>query len=154
MRKYLLFASLVLVALVSSAPPAMALHHGTRCQGHAGPDGDGGANVRICIMVNEHDFQWKIQPLFKIENNGTKPVTVHMSFLKLIKDGVTHYVSDTDVRTVSAGVTVWLTPDYWKIEPRGGPWYSRTREWVCWPSFAGDPCGSVLVWNSGSVTFP
>jgi hypothetical protein len=154
MRKYVLLVTFALAALVSLAPPAQAFEHGTVCKGFAGPDGAGGANIRICIMVNEHDFQWKIQPMMKIENNGTKPHEVHASYLKLVKSGTDVIVSDPFIRSGAAGVNQTITTNIWKEQPRDCCWYSRTRVWVCWPSFAGDPCGSVVVWNSGSVTFP
>lgn len=153
MKRLLVSLALTAAALVLLAPPAMAGDWGTVCKNFSGPDGDGGANVRICIMVDLATFSNNLRAKLVIENNGTKPHEVHASYLKLIKNGVTHINSGPFIRSASAGVNQIVVTE-WKLGISGGPWWSRTRVWVCWPSFAGDPCGSIVIWNSGSFTLP
>lgn len=142
---------IALMTVALAAAPAGAVHKGRVCKTFSGPDGAGGAELSVCLVVDDHDFEDQIRAMAVFSNPGTKTAEIHVSYLKLIR-------GSTDVRVTSSFVealprqeqfalaTLWLNnPD--------GTFHSRLRMWVCWPQFAGDPCGGVVVWNSGNVTY-
>lgn len=59
MKRAIVLLASVLFVLTASPPlvdEAEAVHKGTNCRLHNGPDGAGGVSETICITVNERDF--------------------------------------------------------------------------------------------------
>lgn len=147
-----LLVALFTVGLLAVASPASAIHKGAECRIFEGQDGaEWGEKLEVCLSVNDHDFEDQIQALAIFTNRGEESVTLHVSYIRLIKGTTT--VRDTGSFIYTLGdhsargfATTWL------LHP-SGTFHSRIRMWVCWPERAGDSCGSVVVWNSGNVTY-
>lgn len=145
--KLVLALGLILVL----ATPADAIHKGRVCKTFPSADGAGGAHLTACLVVNDHDFQDQIQAMIVLTNSGSQDVRVHVSYLRLIKGSTT--IRDTGPFQITV-------PDHQAVEPAGGwvvnpngTFHSRIRMWPEWIEQPGDPTGSILAWNSGSVTY-
>lgn len=153
MRRYavLLVATL---ALVGIATPAGAVWKGQVCKVFDGPDGPGQDRFRLqaCAQVDDHDFEDKIRGYFYWANGGTDRVEVHVSYARLIRNGNTvrevgpyTFIEQPDNTSVFDATTYYNNPS--------GIFWTRIRMWVCWPTAAGNPCGGVVIWNSGDVGY-
>lgn len=152
--KKLLVALAATVAVLGLAVPAQAIHKGTICKVFKGPDGDvKGAHLSACISVDDHDFEDQIRAILVATNGGNESVTLHVSYLKLIRYSTDIRTTGSFVYTLPAGfgaahafATTW-------VNSPSGEYHSRIRMWVCWPERAGDPCGSIVTWNSGDAIY-
>jgi hypothetical protein len=151
MRRLLVMLAAVMIALV--AAPATAVWKGQVCKDFRGPDGDGGVHLFTCLVVDDHDFEDQIRALsYNNANAGNGPAEVHVSYLHLVKNNVgTVKNTGSFINIVNDGAPETFSTT-WLNNPNG-TFHSRIRMWVCWPSLAGDPCGSVVIWNSGNASY-
>jgi hypothetical protein len=148
-----LSAALVLtVALLLGASPAWAIWKGQVCRSFPGPDGGLGVHIQACLNIDDHDFEPKIRALVEFSNPGTGRADIHVSYMKLIKDGVGTIRDTGPFRVLAYPNSVGDYVTTYVNNPHG-TYHSRIRMWVCWPTLAGDPCGSITVWNSADVRY-
>ena len=147
MKRFTIAAILLLV----TAFPARATLLSGVCKNFPGPDGAGGAHLYVCLYV---DLQsGTVRPFGRFENIGTKTVEVHVSYLKLIRGSTDVRNSGPQIFTVPVGDPPTNRVDMVTSSVSGaGTYHSRLRMWPVWVGLPGDPVGSVLVWNSGTVT--
>lgn len=140
------------ISLVALALPASAIHKGTVCKNFAGPDGPAfGTELDVCLTVNDHDFEDKIQALAIYTNRGDERVAIHVSYTRLIRYSTTIRDTGSFIYT-EPGNTAYGFATTWVLNP-SGEYHSRIRMWACWVDRPGDPCGSIVTWNSGDAIY-
>lgn len=147
----LVMAFVSVTGVLLLATPAGAVHKGGVTKNFPSPDGTGGANLNVTLVVDDHDFEDQIRGMAVYSNSGTQDAIVHVSYVKLIKGTQDIRVTSSFVDRIPANqsaafATLWLNNP-------SGTFHSRTRMWVCWPEQPGDPCGSAVAWNSNNVSY-
>lgn len=146
-----LLVPLIAVAFLAVAAPANAVWKGEVCKDFAGPDGSGGVHARACLVVDDHDFEDQIRAGLLLTSPGTGRVEFHVSYLKLVKNGLGDVKNAGPfTTTISSGDPRFFVTT-WQNNPNG-TYHGRARIWACWPTLGGN-CGSVVVWNSGNASY-
>ena len=82
--KKLVILTIATLSILALAQPAGAIWRGKVCRTFPGPDGSGGVEVKACAIVNDHDFEDKIQGMLELTNVGTKVADARVGYVALL----------------------------------------------------------------------